>query len=116
MEDMAKGHFSSLIILTDDYSVYHGWVLEKCGIVLHIPKPANYKHKSQGNNKKNKTLSFLVPMSKQHLISCSDDFQSMKLDQIKSHSFLQHSTLSLTQQVFFLSLLYEVVVNNLEKW
>ena len=25
----------------------------------------------------------------------------MKLDQIKSHAFLQHSTLSLTQQVFF---------------
>ena len=108
MEDMAKGHFSSLIILTDDYSVYHGWVLEKCGIVLHIPKPANYKHKSQGNNKKNKTLPFLVPMSKPailHLISCSDDFQSMKLDQIKSHAFLQHSTLSLTQQLFLLSLL-----------
>ena len=42
--------------------------------------------------------------------SWSDDFQSMKLDQIKSHAFLQHSTLSLTQQVLSLSLLYEVVV------
>ena len=79
-------------------------MLKKCWIVLHIPKPGNYKRKSQGNNKKNKTLPFLVPMSKPailHLISCSDDFQSMKLDQIKSHAFLQHSTLSLTQQVFF---------------
>ena len=27
-----------------------------------------------------------------HLISCSDDFQVMKFNQIKSHAFLQHST------------------------
>jgi hypothetical protein len=86
---------------------------KKIGIGLHIPKPTNQKHKSQGNDKKNKTLPFLVPTSKPAIFT--SNFQSMKLDQIKTHAFLQHSTLSLTQQFFFLSLLYEVVVNNLEK-
>ena len=73
---------------------------------------------SQGNNKKIRLYPYWFPSQNQpflHLISCCDEFQSMKLDQIKSHAFLQHSTLWLTQHVLFVSLLYEVVVNNYEK-
>ena len=82
--------------------------------------PANYTNKSHGKKiRKIRVYPFWFPCQNQpflHLISCSDDFQSVKLDQIKSHAFLQHSTLSLTKQVSFLSLFYAVVVNNDEKW
>ena len=77
--------------------------------------PADYKYKSQRNNKKNKTTLFGTHLEKKNIFTsiCSDDFQSMKLDQIHPNGLLQHSKLSLTQQVFFLSLLYSVVVKNL---
>ena len=73
---------------------------------------------SQGNNKKIRLYPYWFPSQNQpflHLISCCDEIQGKKLDQIKSHAFLQHSTLWLTQHVLFVSLLYEVVVNNYEK-
>ena len=53
-------------------------------------------------NNKNKSLPFLVPMSKPailHLISCSDDYQIIKLDQINWHAFCN------IQHIFNLSLL-----------
>ena len=115
---MAKGHFSSLIILTYDYQYNMVEYWENAQLCRIFQSQPITIVKAKEIIRKIRLYPYWFPSQNQpflHLISCCDEIQGMKLDQIKSHAFLQHSTLWLTQHVLFVSLLYEVVVNNYEK-
>ena len=89
--------------------------------MLHIPKPANYKRKSQGNDKKNKTLPLLVPISKPAIFTSNqllwwNSGYEIRSNLVSCISATLNPMTHSTRRVLFVSLLYEDVVNNYEKY